>query len=78
MINNPGAKALVEKLPLLHAQNFIDDNGAQIENYEILALIHKVMNEGKINVSFLLPVPDQPLNELYYSLQDEARNLVDM
>ena len=78
MINNPGAKALVEKLPLLHAQSFIDDNGVQIDHHEILVLIHKVMNEGKIKVSFLLPVPDQPLNELYYSLQDEARNLVDM
>ena len=78
MINNPGAKALVERLPLLHAQNFIDDNGTQIDHYEILVLIHKVVNEGKIKVSFLLPVPDQPLNELYYTLQDEARNLVDM
>ena len=78
MINSPGVKALVEKLPLRQAQNFVDDNGIKIEHYEILTLIYKILNDGKIDISFLLPVPDQPLDELYYLLQDEARNLVDI
>ena len=78
MINSPGVKALVEKLPLLQAQNFVDDNGIRVEHYEILTLIYKILNDGKIDISFLLPVPDEPLDELYYSLQDEARNLVDI
>ena len=78
MINSPGVKTLVEKLPLLQAQNFVDDNGIRVEHYEILTLIYKILNDGKIDISFLLPVPDEPLDELYYSLQDEARNLVDI
>ena len=78
MINSPGVKTLVEKLPLLQAQNFLDDNGIRVEHYEILTLIYKILNDGKIDISFLLPVPDEPLDELYYSLQDEARNLVDI
>ena len=78
MINSPGVKTLVEKLPLLQAQNFVDDNGIRVEHYEILTLIYKILNDGKIDISFLLPVPDEPLDELYYLLQDEARNLVDI
>ena len=52
MINSPGVKALVDRLPLLHAQNFLDDNGLQIEHYEVLTLIHKILNDGKIKIHF--------------------------
>ena len=77
MINSPGVKSLVEKLPLLHAQNYVNDNGQHVDHHDILILIHKITTDGKIKVNFLLPVPDPPLDELYYTLQDEARNLVD-
>ena len=78
MINSPGVKALIEKLPLLQAQNFLDDNGARVEHFEILTHIAGVLKDGRIDIGFLLPVPQEPLDELYYSLQDEARSLVDI
>ena len=78
MINSPGVKALIEKLPLLQAQNFLDDNGTRVEHFEILTHIAGVLKDGRIDIGFLLPVPQEPLDELYYSLQDEARSLVDI
>ena len=78
MINSPGVKALIEKLPLLQAQNFLDDNGIKIEHWEILTHIAGVLKDGRIDIDFLLPVPEEPLDELYYSLQDKARSLVDI
>ena len=78
MINSPGVKALIEKLPLLQAQNFLDDNGTRIEHWEILTHIAGVLKDGRIDIGFLLPVPEEPLDELYYSLQDKARSLVDI
>ena len=78
MVNSPKVKSLIENLPLLHVQNFLNDNGLPVQHHEILTLILKILRDEKIRVEFMLPVPNPPLDAIYYSLQAAARILVDM
>ena len=78
MLNSPRIKNIIESLDLISLQEYKDDSGNLVPDHSILKMIHSIMQDNKISLSFQLAIPDPPLNEIYYSFQQTARGIIDM